>query len=111
MIKRNSRLFACLLSGPLDRCLLLGFHYFDNYFLFLDEEGTDYPLLHTFVAENTSVGALNHLLPPAHARPLHGPSGHDTPKLFLALSTSRDLLGFLQVLIHQSATWGSDTEI
>lgn len=57
------------------------------------------PFFYTFVTKNTSVYTFDSLLASAHTRAFHWPSGLDTPEFILTLSTSRNLLRFLKILV------------
>lgn len=78
--------------------------------LFLNEESSDDALLDALVAKNTSVNALDGLLAVAKAGTLSGPCGLNTTQFALALATSRDLLGLLNVLVYQAPTRSPDSE-
>lgn len=67
--------------------------------MFLNEESSDDALFDTLVAEDSSVNTLYGLLAVAEAGALGRPGGLNTTEFALAVATSRDLLGLLDVLI------------
>lgn len=82
---------------------MLCFEDLDN-LLFLNKESSDNTLLDALVAEDTSIYTLDGLLAVAQTGTFCRPGRLNTTEFALALATSWDLLGLLDVLVDQTAT-------